>query len=107
MVHVDLETCKEHEVEKSHLSENGKRRIIGQNIEPVGSHGDARHNHAYDVGYLQLVEQDRRKKDDGQYDKKYLYGLGHECLLRHGCHRNWVMNYGIMNLRTALKGSNS
>ena len=80
MVHVDFETGKEHQVEKPHLAENGKRRIVVEDVEPVRPDYHTGNNHAYDVGDFELVEQQRRKEDDSQHDKEYLHRLCHQGL---------------------------
>ncbi len=80
MVHVYLQPRKEHEVEQTYLPEDGKRRVVVEYIETIGPYHHPRHNHAYDVRNLELVEQQWRKEDDGQHDKEYLYGLSHEGL---------------------------
>ena len=80
MVHVNLKSGKEHEIEQSDLSEDGKRRVVVEHIEAVGTDHHPGHYHAYDVGDFELVEEQGRKEDDGQHDKEYLHGLRHQGL---------------------------
>ncbi len=86
MEHVDFQACKEHEIQQTHLAENGERRIIVQNIEAVRPYHHTGYNHADDVRNLQPVEKHGRKQDYGQHNQEDLYRLRHQCLPR-GYHR--------------------
>ena len=84
MVYVYLQPRKEHEVEQTHLPENGEARIVVEHIEAIGTHYHAGHYHAHDVRNLKPREQQRRQQDDDEHHREYGYGLCDERRGRHG-----------------------
>ncbi len=70
VVHVDFQPGEEHEVEKSHLAEDGKRAVAGEYVESERSHNHTCHNHPYDVWNFEPVENHRREQNDGQHNQE-------------------------------------
>ena len=76
MIHVDLQSGKEHEVEESDLAEDGEAAVAGEDVEAVGAYDNARYYHADDVGYLESAEQERGKEYYPEDDQEYRHGIG-------------------------------
>ena len=109
MVHVNLESGEEHEVEQTYLAENVEARVVVEYVEAIGTDDDAGHNHADDVWNLDFIEQQRRKEDDSQNDEKNRHRLSHQRRCRcsnHGAYGfslPWASRYSA--ICTALRAA--
>jgi len=78
MVHVYLQTREEHQIQKPHLAEYGERAVTVEYVEPVRPDSHTGDYHADDVGYLELVEYDRREQYYGHHDQEDRDRIGNQ-----------------------------
>lgn len=78
MIHVNLDSRKEHKIEDAHLTEYLETGVTLKQSYSVRAHDNTRHNHSYDVGNLQLVKQQRCEQNYDQYDEEYQYRISHQ-----------------------------
>ena len=57
VIHIYLQAGKEHKVKQPHLTEDCKRRVVVEHIESVRANDHTGRNHAYDMRYLEFIEQ--------------------------------------------------
>ena len=75
VAHVHLQSRQEHQVDKPHVGEKVEGAVLGQDVQPIGTHQHARQHHARYVGDAQLAHHDRGYQDDGQHDEKLHHGV--------------------------------
>ena len=73
--HVHFESCEEHDEVESHLSEDFKRGVALQDIQPVFSHQHARQHHSDDMWDAQFGHNHRREQDDAEHDEENPCGI--------------------------------
>ena len=70
-LHVHLQSCEEHDVVESYLSEEFERVVALQDVQPVLSHNDSREHHSDDVRNAEPVHHHRCHQYNDQHNEKY------------------------------------
>ena len=73
MVHVNLKSCKKHEIQYANFSENLKTAVSIKYVEPIRPDDHTGNDHTHNVRNPEPVQQYRSKQDYRKNDKEYRY----------------------------------
>ena len=90
-LHVHLQGGKEHNVIKSHLAEQLKRRIPLQDIESILADEHASQYHSDDMGNTEFAHNDRGEEDDEQHYEEDQRRVGYREILGDVPHRLYTL----------------